>query len=192
MARTVAADAAYKCAILLLIIYLSWGVGGEKITPVRRVSVPTSRVRSPIWQSGTGRGHGGCERGVIGVLALVWVLGPLLLLTRCCLAPRTPWPAHIRPAYTGPSQCPRTHRARCHSFARSPGGPTWVSGEGRGGGNNRWLLRVLPIAPDATDIGVRYYGVSTPPHFLATSALATSRNSHGGNEASSCPPPRLR
>ena len=34
MARTVAADAAYECAILLLIIYLSWGVGGEKITPV--------------------------------------------------------------------------------------------------------------------------------------------------------------
>jgi len=30
MARTVAADAAYKFAILLLIIYLSWGVGGEK------------------------------------------------------------------------------------------------------------------------------------------------------------------
>ena len=52
MARTVAADAAYKCAILLLIIYLSWGVGGEKITPVRRVSVPTLRVRSPIWVSG--------------------------------------------------------------------------------------------------------------------------------------------
>ena len=120
MARTVAADAAYKCAILLLIIYLSWGVGGEKITPVRRVSVPTSRVRSPIWVSGPGRGHGGCEQGGIGVSALVWVLGPLLLLTRCCLPPRTPWPAHIRPAYTGPSQCPRTHRARCCPFARSP------------------------------------------------------------------------
>ena len=68
MARTVAADAAYKCAILLLIIYLSWGVGGEKSTPVRRVSVPTSCVRSPIWVSGSGRGHGGCEQGVIGVL----------------------------------------------------------------------------------------------------------------------------
>ena len=138
MARTVAADAAYKCAIPLLIIYLSWGVGGEKITPVRRVSVPTSRVRSPIWVSGPGRGHGGCEQGVIGVLALVWVLGPLLLLTRCCLPPRTPWPAHIRPAYTGPSQCPRTHRVRCRPFARSPGGPTCVSGKGRGEESDRW------------------------------------------------------
>ena len=97
MARTVAADAAYKCAILLLIIYLSWGVGGEKITPVRRVSVPTSRVRSPIWVSGPGRGHGGCEQGGVGVSALVWVLGPLLLLTRCCLPPAHPGPPTFAP-----------------------------------------------------------------------------------------------
>ena len=72
------------------------------------------------------------------MLALVWVLGPLLLLTRCCLPPRTPWPAHIRSAYTGPSQCPRTHRVRCRPFARSPGGPTWVSGQGRGEESDRW------------------------------------------------------
>ena len=124
MARTVAADAAYKCAILLLIIYLSWGVGGDKITPVRRVSVPTSRVRSPIWVSGKGRGHGGCEQGVIGVLALVWVLGPLLLLTRCCLPPRTPWPAHIRPAYTGPSPPMPSHASRAlPPFRPFPGQP---------------------------------------------------------------------
>ena len=55
MARTVAADAAYKCAILLLIIYLSWGVGGEKSTPVRRVSVPTYFARA---KSDLGVGYG--------------------------------------------------------------------------------------------------------------------------------------
>ena len=58
------------------------------------------------------------------MLASVWVLGPLLLLTRCCLAPRTPWPAHIRSAYTGPSFPMPSHVSRAlPPFRPFPGRP---------------------------------------------------------------------